>query len=274
MDFTWGNNIQSPMVGFLSKIAETLPNILSALLILFIGYLISRFLMKMSEKILKKLTFDSMSDRVGIHEILGKFGIKKTSSEIISILVFWLFMLNFVISAAETIKLENVTKTVDSFVLYLPNVIGAAFVFVLGLMASNFIYNFIQRASDTVNSKYFKIFGTFVRSLLIVVVIVLAVGQLKIETKLLDNILQIILVAGGAVLAFSLGLGTRDIAKAIVSGFYARDLYKEGVSIKVKDYKGKVLQVGAVTTLIETNDGKKIHFPNEQLITSIIEETQ
>ena len=274
MDFKWGNNVQSPMLGLWSKIAEILPNVLSALLILFIGYLISKLLMKGSEKTLKKLTFDSVSDKVGVHEILEKFGIKRTSSEIISVLIFWLFMLTFVISAAETLRLENVTKTIDSFVLYLPNVIGAAFIFVLGLMASNFISNFIQGASSTVNSKYFKVFGNFVRSLLIVVITVLAVGQLKIETELLDNILQIILIAGGAVLALSLGLGTRDIAKAIVSGFYARDLYKEDVFIKVKDFKGKVLQVGAVTTLIETSDGKKIHLPNEQLITSVVEETQ
>ena len=264
---------ENPMFGLWSKLAEILPHILSALLILFVGYFISKVLMKTSEKILKKLTFDSVSDRVGVHETLGKLGIKKTSSEIISILIFWLFMLTFIISAAETLRLENVTKTIDSFALYLPNVIGAAFVFVFGLMASNFIANFIQGASDTVNFKYFKVFGAFIRSLLIVVVTVLAVRQLKIDTHLLDNILQIILVAGGAILALSIGLGTRDIAKAIVSGFYARDLYKEGAFIKVKDHKGKILQVGAVTTLIETSDGRKIHLPNEEMITSIIEET-
>ncbi len=265
---------ENPMFELWSKVAEILPNILSALLILFIGYFISKVLMKGSEKILKKLTFDSVSDKVGVHEILRKLGIKKTSSEIISVLIFWLFMLTFVISAAETLRLENVTKTIDSFALYLPNVIGAAFIFVLGLMASNFISNFIQGASDTVNSKYFRVFGAFVRSLLIVVVTVLAVGQLKIETELLDNILQIILVAGGAVLAISLGLGTRDIAKAIVAGFYARDLYKEGVFIKTKDQQGRILQIGTVTTSIETSEGKKVHLPNEQLITSVIEETQ
>lgn len=261
------------MFSFWSKLAEVLPHILSALLILFIGYFISKVLMKASEKILKKLTFDSVSDKVGVHEALGRLGIKKTASEIISILIFWLFMLTFIISAAETLRLENVTKTIDSFALYLPNVIGAAFVFVLGLMASNFIANFIQGASDTVNFRYFKVFGTFVRSLLIVVVTVLSIRQLKIDTELLDNILQIILVAGGAILALSLGFGTKDIAKAVVSGFYARDLYREGAFIKIKDYKGKVLQVGTVTTLIETSDGKKIHLPNEEMITSVIEET-
>ena len=264
---------ENPMFGLWAKFAELLPHILSAILILFVGYFISKVLMKIAEKVLKKITFDSISDNVGIHEALQKIGVKKTSSEIISILVFWLFMLIFIISAAETLQLKNITKTIHSFVLYLPNVIGAAFIFVLGLMASNFISNFIQRSSDSLNSKYFKFFGAFIKSMLIVVVTVLAVRQMKIDTKLLDNILQILLVAGGTVLALSLGLGTRDIAKAIVSGLYAKDLYKKDAFIKVNDYKGKVVEVGLMTTMIETSDGKKVHLPNEEMVLSIVEET-
>ena len=267
------NKWENPMFSLWAKFAELLPHILSAILILSIGYFISKILMKIAEKVLKKLTFDSVSENVGIHEALQKVGIKKTSSEIISVLIFWIFMLMFIIAATEALQLKNITKTIHSFVLYLPNVIGAAFIFVLGLMASNFISNFIQKSSDSLSSKYFKFFGAFVKSMLIVVITVLAVRQLKIDTKLLDNILQILLVAGGTVLALSLGLGTRDIAKAIVSGFYAKDLYKKDAFVKVKNYKGKLVEVGLLTTMIETSDGKKVHLPNEEMVLSIVEET-
>ena len=264
------HNIQSAMLGLWSKVAEMVPNILSAILILLIGYLISKVVMKVSEKILKKLTFDAVSDRAGVHEMLRKVGIKRTSSEIISVFVFWLLMLTFIVSAAETLSFENVTKTINSFINYLPNVIGASFIFVIGLMASNFIANLIQGVSGTVNSKYFQIFGTIVKSVLFVVVTVLAVGQLQIETGLLDNILQIILVATGAILALSLGFGTREIARAITAGMYARDLFKKGSQIQVGAHKGKVLEVGTVTTMIESS-GKVIHLPNEMLIQSVVE---
>jgi DNA-directed RNA polymerase specialized sigma24 family protein len=54
--------------------------------------------------------------------------------EILGVFVFWLFMLMFLISAAEALGLENVSRTIDSFVTYLPNVIAAAVIVVADLL--------------------------------------------------------------------------------------------------------------------------------------------
>lgn len=48
--------------------------------------------------------------------------------------MFWYFMLTFVVSAADSLGLGNISRTVESFVAYLPSVVGAVAIAVTGLL--------------------------------------------------------------------------------------------------------------------------------------------
>lgn len=77
-------------------------------------------------------------------ESMEKIGIRRTASEIVGLFVFWFFMLTFLMSAAEALGLENVTKTIDSFVGYLPKVVGATVIPVVGLLIAGFVRSAIR----------------------------------------------------------------------------------------------------------------------------------
>ena len=83
--------------------------------------------------------FDTASEKTGLRETMQNVGIELSASHVVGKLVFWLFMLTFLISAADALGLQNVSRTINSFVAYLPNVIGATVIVVVGLMLANFV---------------------------------------------------------------------------------------------------------------------------------------
>ncbi len=269
----WKNTVVEAMTALWTKFAEFVPNFLGMLVIVVLGYLISKGLSKVTTTVLEKAHFETASERIGLGPTLSRVGIKSSASEILGRLVFWLFMLTFLISASETLGLENVSRTIDTFVDYLPNVIAAALIAVLGLMLAHFIRSVVETAAEGLGLGYSRAVSRLVHIVLIVVVGILAIDQLGIETDILNSVIEITLIATGAALAIALGLGTRNVANCIVAGVYARDLYKPGAELQFGEIEGAVDSVGSISTRIRSADGSFVHIPNDQLVQSIVRES-
>jgi small-conductance mechanosensitive channel len=121
--------------------------------------------------------------------------------------------------------------------------------------------------------EYAKAASQLAYGVLLVMIASLAIGQLQIETALLNRVIEITLIAVGAALAISLGFGTRDVARNVVAGVYARDSFKVGASITLGETRGTVEAVTAVNTRIRTTAGDTVYIPNAQLVDSMVRET-
>jgi small-conductance mechanosensitive channel len=269
---TIGGSFQQSMTEMWTKLAGFIPNLIGMLLILVVGYLVSKVLQWTAAAVLKRIRFDRAAEKTGLSESMGKIGIKRTASEIVGLLVFWFFMLTFVISAADALGLENVTKTIDSFVGYLPKVIGATVILVVGLLIAGFVRTAVRTALERIGIEYASAASKLAYSVLIVLIGSLAFGQLQIEITLVNRVIEIVLLAAGAALALALGFGTRDIARHVVAGVYARESFKVGTHLRFGEDEGTVEAVTAVNTRVRTPQGEKIYIPNGQLVESLVRE--
>lgn len=269
----WKNTVFEAMTALWTKFAEFVPNFLGMIVIVVLGYLISKGLAKITTTILRKVRFEIASEKIGLGATLSKVGIKTSASEIVGKLVFWLFMLTFLISASETLGLDNVSRTIDTFVDYMPNVIAAALIAVLGLVLAHFVRTVVETAIEGMGFGYARAVSRLAHMVLIIVVGTLAIDQLGIETDLLSSVIEIVLIAAGAALAIALGLGTRGVANSVVAGVYARDLYKPGTDLRFGEIEGTVDSVGSITTRVRARDGSFVHIPNDQLVQNIVRET-
>ncbi len=272
----WSTHLKDSVVGSVSELASTvagfIPSLVGALVILILGYIVSKALQRFACGVLKRLRFDTASERAGLAESLGSIGVKLTPSDLVGKLVFWLFMLTTLISAADALGLQNVSHTIDSFVAYLPNVIGAALIVVIGLMLASFVRKLVEGTADRIGLEYAKPVAKLVYGVLLVVIGTLAIGQLQIETALLNRVIEIVLIAIGAALAISLGLGTRETAHNVVAGVYARESFQSGAKLIIGDHRGTVDHVGAVNTKIKSTDGSTFYIPNGQLLETTVKE--
>lgn len=264
--------IFSPMTALWTKVVGYIPNFVSAIAIVILGYFVARFLRFVLAKFLARVGVDKLSEKAGLANMLANIGVMSQTSQLIGVVGFWLIMLTFMVSAADALSLPRVSTTIDDFVLYLPKVIGAAFVVLVGLFVAKFIRNAVQGVASTMNMSYAHGLGLAVYSLLIVIVVSLAIGQLEIETELLNFAVSILLLSVGAAVALSLGLGTREIAANIIAGVYARELFKAGTTIEIDDVKGKVVEVGTAKTIIK-GTSKTYYLSNRELIDKRVQQS-
>ena len=262
-----------PMVGLWTKVAEYLPNIAGALLLLIVGYLVAKGVGIAITKLLKKLGLDKLTEKSGVATAVQSSGFEASASAIIGKIVYWLIFLLFMIAAADSLGLPRVSDTINGFVQYLPKLIGAMLVVIIGLFAAHLVRSAVETASASMQLDYGKPLGTLIYMLIVIIVVSLAIGQLEIETDLLNQVVSIILFAVGAAVALSLGMGTRTTAGNIIAGLYARDLFPPGDKITVGDISGRVIEVSTTNTLLELDDGTTYTLPNSVLVDSQVHTT-
>ncbi|MCB1685611.1 MAG: mechanosensitive ion channel family protein, partial [Pseudomonadales bacterium] len=224
----WGNTLLNSMTALWTKVAGFIPNLLAFFVILLIGYALARLLGTLTRRLLVAIHIDDFSQRVGVRTVLDRASIRLDVSAMLSRLVFWLLMLTFLVSATETLGLPRVSATIDTFVQYLPKVLGAAFILLVGLFIAQFVRALIVGGAESLGIESAGGLGGAAYGLLVIIVVTLAIGQLELETEILNQVIAILLISLGGAAALAFGLGSREVAGNILAGTYARELYREG----------------------------------------------
>jgi len=204
-------------VSLLVDRAVIVPRLLSVLAILIIGWLASLIIRRGLTRLLKLVRLDVLSEKSGLAEILKKGEIKWTLSELISSLVYWLAMMAVFATAINAFGLEITAQLFDKVILYIPNVVAAIFILVIGMFFAAFLSALTTTTAANAGLKQAHFLGQLVRVIVLVFVTVTAIEQLGIATTILNMAVLITLGAIGLAAAIAFGLGAKDVAGKIIS---------------------------------------------------------
>jgi small-conductance mechanosensitive channel len=264
---TISSSLNNTMVDMWAKALEMVPKLAAMLVILLVGYIVARVLRWLARTVLSKLQVDMACDKIGLHEVTQSLGIKAPASHILAQLIFWSIMLTFLVASVDALGMSSVTNAINSVLSYIPNVIGATVMLVFGLMLANLARQMIGGACERLGIEYGHAVGNLAYGIIVIMVGSLVIGQLNMNTALVDRMIEITVMAVGAALALALGFGTRDMAKQVVAGVYARESFPAGSKLDLGDQqKGTVQSVRAVNTAIEREDGRIVVIPNAELM--------
>ncbi len=262
--------IVNTFTGMWEGIVNSLPNVIGGAAILIVGVFVAKFLRQLVGKTLEQLQFDSLLEKAGIAAIFGRLGLKGSPTEIIAKGIFWIVILFVVKNTADSLGVEDITALIDRIMAFLPKVMTAGIIMLVGFMVADLIQSAVRTALEAVGLEYAKTLANILFGFVFVLVLTVALSQLEIETELLNASVKIILGGVAAALAICMGLGLKRLANSIVSGVYARDLYVVGTEIEYHGENVKVAGVGPVTTKLQRLDGGFIIVPNEDLINQAI----
>jgi len=203
----------------LAQISQFLVNILLVLIILFIGWVISKLVKTIVTRVLKVVKLDSLSERIELDDLLSKGGIHYSLSELIGIVCYWLVLLVTFVVAINAIGLPVAADLLSKVVLYIPNVIAAIFILILGMFIASLLRNIIQTAASNAGISHVNALGKIVEIMIIVFAIAIALEQLNIGAKIIELIVGILLGSMGLAVGLAFGLGCKDIAARYTSDF-------------------------------------------------------
>jgi len=136
-------SLLEPVTNLFNKVFTFLPNLLSALAIALIGWLVARILQRIIQGLLACTGIDSLSEKWGLAGSLGK----QKLSGVISLVVYFIILVPVIISALGALKLEAITRPASDMLAKimaaLPNVFGALIVVLLAVLIGKIVSGII-----------------------------------------------------------------------------------------------------------------------------------
>ena len=251
-----------------SAIAEFVPRAFTGLVVVLLGILLAKIVEKAIRSAFEKFRIDDLLERVGLKDILGRLGLRQPPGQVLARMVYWMLVLLFTQSAAQAVGLVAISDAINAFFAYLPNIVAAVLVLMIGMVISRFVGDAITRAAADSGVEFAPTLGRAASALIFFVVAVMAVSQLRIDTQLVKSVVLVLLSGMAIALALSFGLGTRDITRNIVAGYYVRKLFRVGAAVEIAGQRGVLAGVTSLQTLIET-DGETTAVPNKVFLEDV-----
>ena len=197
---------------FATKITVFLPELIGAIIIFVAGLFIAKLINMGVVKLLRLVRFDSAAEKTGVKAFLDKGKILKTPSEIIGSLTYWFVMILVIISSMDALGLPIVSEILNDIFLYIPNVVAAIIVMLMGLLFGNLLSAVVRTAASNAGLANAEGLGKTAFYALAVFSGAIALIQLGIGKEIATTAFGLAL--GGVALAFGLafGLGGKDVA--------------------------------------------------------------
>ena len=210
----WVSVLLEPVKTVLSQIGQFLLNVVAVLIILLVGWINSKIVRTLVTKVLRRA--DSFSERIGLDDLLAKGGISYSFSELLGAISYWVGLLITFMVAVNAIGLTIVATLLNSIVLYIPNVVVAIFVLVIGMFIATLLRNLVQTAANNAGLAQTKVLAKAVEVIVMVFAIIIALEQLGIGAKIIELTVSILLTSLGLGVALAFGLGCKEIAGRFV----------------------------------------------------------
>ncbi len=263
---SWTQSLLAAMSALWGKISSFIPNLIGALVVVIIGFVVARLLNALLSKLLAKLGLDRLVQGSGLNKQLARVGIKIPLSALIGRIVYWFILLIFLVSALESLGLERVSATLDVLALYVPKMFAAAIVLLAGILLAQLLNTLVAGAAEGVGLEYAAALGRLAQGLVIIISISVAIAQLEIRAELLNYVVVIVLLTAGLAVALAVGLGCRDLVGQIIAGIYVREMFRLGQKVSIDGMQGTIEEIGTVKTVLQNEQGELLYIANRNLL--------
>ena len=217
---TWGDKLEN---GF-TAIFSFIPELIGALVILVIGYLIAKVVASVIRRVLQRAGLDrALANGPG-----GEYVSRVTSSPsgLTGRIAFWAIFLGALSLAVTALGINALTDFVGAIFGYLPNVVAALIIFlVAGAVAAGVGALVARTMGDTPTG---KIVGSIAPVLIMVIAAFMILDQLRIAEDIVATTFQALMFGTALALALAFGLGGRDVAARMLEGAYEKGQAAKG----------------------------------------------
>jgi hypothetical protein len=252
-----------------AQVAEFLPQLLAASAILLVGWLVARAIEIATGRILRRLGLDRAAARLQLASLLEQSEIRQTASQIVAKAVFWIVLLTAFLSSVETIGLTAVTATIDRLIAYIPSLIGAGLIALLGVLAARVTGSVVRSGAVAAGLQSAARLGQAAQWSVVVLVAIVAAEQLGVATEILIAPLTAIVGAITLSAGLAFALGARPIVTHILAGHFLRQSLPKESLVVVDGEQGLVESVGATETRLRS-ETKSWTVPNARLLDDVV----
>lgn len=211
---------------FLQAVADLLPRAVLTISIVLVGWLIASVLRWLTRATLSRLGFGRLCARQGLTDMLRAAELPEPE-RLVAAVVFWVVWLGFLLSAVDVLGLTAVRGMIDEFALFVPRLVVAIAIVVVGVVFANVAWRATQLAAVNAKVPSPRVLSGTVRALVLLLTMAMALDQIAVARTI---VLTAFAIAFGAVmlgLAVAFGVGGGHIARRILEHWFPAGDSKE-----------------------------------------------
>ena len=201
-----------------SQIGNVLPALIGAALILITGYFLARQVQRWVDDTLKRMDFNRVAHAGGLDEVVGRTGSRLDPVRALAKLVFWLVMLVVILLASTALGLESINRMFGMMLGYIPTLIAAIVIVILGMVVGEFVRALILASAGTVAGV--PTLAKIAKGAVILISVFMALQQVGVAEDIVTAAFTLILGAVALAAGLAFGLGNRELAGEITRRWY------------------------------------------------------
>lgn len=254
----WKNLTFDTLSDIIRDIAAALPGLFGAIVILVFGWIFIRITRSILKRIFKLAKLDSVSEKINEAKLFGESKFRIDIAAILLSFVKWLLWLVFIIVAADIMQLTVISEEIANLLRYLPILLSAMVIFMIGLYAARLIKKALVSVFDSMGVGGSKIISSIVFYIIAIFVTITALNQAQIDTSIITSNITMILGAFLLAAALGFGLGSREVIRDVLRTFYTRKNYAVGDTISIGETKGTIDSIDNISLTLNTEKGKVV----------------
>ncbi|MFN8060700.1 MAG: hypothetical protein U0Q12_16210 [Vicinamibacterales bacterium] len=208
--------LRKTVSSFGERLTLFLPNLLAMLILLAIGILGAGVVRMLLRLVLPKIGFDRFADRTGVGVVLRQAGVAKAASDMLALGIAWAVLGVFVLLAIGALNLEFAMGLLSQAFLYLPQLLVAVAVLVLGDLVAGFVRRSVLIAAVNAELTSARLLATGAQMGVLAFALAIALEHLGVGRQII--LMSFAISFGGIVLALALAFGFagRDMARDVL----------------------------------------------------------
>lgn len=194
--------VRESLLTLWTGVAGFVPRLVAAIVVFLVGWMIAVLLGKVAWHIVKVLRVDGALTKVGFRQAWERGGFRLDTPKFFYELVKWFFIVVFLMASTNILRLDQVTEFLKTVVFYLPNVVVAAIILLIGILVAKFLEGMVRASVKAAGLVSANFLGALTKWAVFVFTLLVALSQLKVA----DDIIRIVIVGFVAAAALALGL--------------------------------------------------------------------
>ena len=213
---SWGDAMMASVSQALAIFLGTIPKLIGFAVILIVGWMLASLIATGVAALLRTVRFNELSQRSGFADFVSSTGVGTDSSGFLALVAKWFIRLLAMVVAFDALGLPAVSDVLRQMLLWLPNVVVALVVLVLGGLAANSLAGIVRASTARAGISNPDMLATIARVAVWGFAIVIAVNQIGVAQTLVNTMFMAIVGAVALAGGLAFGLGGRDTAAELL----------------------------------------------------------
>jgi len=219
----WFEAVMTSISAALATFLSFLPALIGAIVILVVGWILASFVARLVTGLLERIGFERAAQRTGVTGFISRTGIHDTrASWVIGELVKWFIRLIFLEAAASAIHLQALTDILNRIVLFIPNLIVALLVLMIGALIARFVGDLVRGSASQMGFGNPNLLASIASVAIMAFAVIVAVSQIGVAATIVNTLFTAIVFSIALAVGLAFGLGGRDTAAQMWQRWYQR----------------------------------------------------